>query len=210
MHRGTLAVLGLLLGCDSGGTEVQTDEGGTDATTDATTETASAPDSGASETGADSLAPSPCVDLDATLRAPSVDCLYGGHCPVGCAGGTASAYACDPGPGGVATYPAAFDPPSDLVDLIAYVPDAYPWEAGAYLSCAPLGCTRWSTADHVDGGSAWPGDPCAAGGAAAHVWACPTTPGILPSPAGCFNAGDRQRIGGADTGIPVNVLWCCP
>lgn len=103
-----------------------------------------------------------------------------------------------------------FNPPSNPVDLVTYQGSAYPWEAGAYVSCAALTCTRWATADHVDGGSAWPGDPCADGGVATQAWACPTTAGVIPSVAGCFNPGDLQSIGGAGTGIPVNVVWCCP
>jgi hypothetical protein len=211
LRRWTIAGVFLVLGCNSAGDQAQPTEGGAaDATADAT----SPPDDTgtAAEAQAEAAPVSTCLDIDASIPAPSVDCVYGGHCPVSCAGGTASAYACNAGPDGSATFPAVFNPPSDTVDVVAVLPPgAYPWEAGvAYLSCAPLTCTRWATADHVEGGSMWPGDPCADGGAATQAWACPTTPGVFPSPGGCFNPGDLQNIGGPGTGIPVNVVWCCP
>jgi len=207
MRRFATAGVLLALGCNSAGNQAQPGDGGpADATTDAPR-----PDDGAASEGeAEAATPSTCLDFDATLPSPSVDCVYGGHCPASCIGGTASAYACNTGPDGAATYPAVFNPPSDPVDIVTFQPGAYPWEAGAYVSCAPVSCTRWATADHVDGGSAWAADPCAEAGAATQAWACPTTPGVLPSPTGCLNPGDLQNIGGPDTGIPVNVVWCCP
>jgi hypothetical protein len=208
MRRWTTAGVLLALGCNSTGNQAQPGDGGL---ADATTDAMRPQDDGAPlEAHADAAIPSSCLDLDASLPAPSADCVYSGHCPVSCIGGTASAYACNAGPDGAATYPAAFNPPSDPVDIVAYQPGAYPWDAGAYVSCASLSCTRWATADHVNGGSAWPGDPCADGGAATEAWACPTTPGVLPPVAGCYNPGDLQTIGGPGTGIPVNVVWCCP
>jgi hypothetical protein len=199
-------------GCDSTGSQAAPgDAGPPDVTADAT-QAADAPSTDApSDARSDAPTPSTCLDIDAALPVASFDCVYGGHCPVSCSSGTASAYVCNGGPDGGATYPGVFDPPSDPVDIVATVPGAYPWEAGAaYLSCAPLMCTRWATADHVDGGSAWASDPCADGGAATQAWACPTTPGVLPAVSGCFNPGDLQNIGGSGTGLPVNVVWCCP
>ncbi len=207
MRRWTTAGVLLALGCNSSGNQAQpTDAGPADATADAT----SPGDAGAVEAQSEAAAPSTCLDLDASLPGPSVDCVYGGHCPVNCIQNTASAYACNAGPDGGATYPAAFNPPSDIVDIVAFQPGAYPWEGGAYVSCGSLSCVRWATADHVDGGSAWAADPCGDGGAATQAWACPTTPGVVPAVAGCFNPGDLQNIGGPGTGIPVNVVWCCP
>jgi hypothetical protein len=212
MRRLAIACGLLALGCNSTGSQALPIDGGPlDATTDATQPVESGPDDAAME--AEAAIPSTCLDIDATLPVASADCVYGGHCPVSCIGGTASAYACNAGPDGAATYPAVFNPPSDTVDIVGYLPGAYPWEAGAsgaYVSCAPLTCTRWATADHVDGGSAWASDPCAEAGAATQAWACPTTPGVLPTPAGCLNQGDLQNIGGPGTGIPVNIVWCCP
>ncbi|MGD0528837.1 MAG: hypothetical protein ABSE49_27110 [Polyangiaceae bacterium] len=197
------------LGCNSTGSAVPpADAGPPDVTTDATTPPG---DGGVTDAPSEAPTPSTCLDIDATLPVASFDCVYGGHCPVSCSGGTASAFLCNGGPDGAATYPGVFNPPSDPVDIVASQPGAYPWEAGAaYVSCAPLACTRWATADHVDGGSAWAGDPCADGGVATQAWACPMTPGILPTPSGCFNAGDLQIIGGPGTGLPANGVWCCP
>jgi hypothetical protein len=96
------------------------------------------------------------------------------------------------------------------------LPEAGPWDAGAYLSCAPQSCVRWSLADHVGGGSAWSSDPCAASDSdsgdptATEAWACPSYEGFQPPLSGCFNAGVGQQLGGPGTGIAVNVLWCCP
>jgi hypothetical protein len=207
MRRWITAGVLLALGCNSTGSQAQPSDGGP---ADATTDAAPPGDGATAEAQVDAGNPSTCLDIDATLPLPSLDCVFGGHCPFNCLGGTASAYACNAGPDGAATYPAVFNPPSDPVDLIAYQPGAYPWEAGAYVSCAALTCTRWATADHVDGGSAWAGDPCADGGTATEAWACPTTAGVIPPATGCFNPGDLQNIGGTGTGIPVNVVWCCP
>ena len=209
MRRWTIAGVLLSLGCNSSGSQAQPSDGGPDATTDAP---AGPGDGGASDAPPEGEAatPSTCLDTDATLPVASVDCVYGGHCPASCLGGTASAYACNAGPDGSATYPSVFDPPSDTVNIVTSLAGAYPWDAAAYLSCAALSCTRWATADHVDGGSAWAGDPSAEAGIATQAWACPTSPGVLPSPGGCTNPGDLQNIGGPGTGIPVNVVWCCP
>jgi hypothetical protein len=208
MRRWTIAGVLLALGCNSTGSQAQPSDGGPDATTDAPGLDDGGPDDATPE--AEAATPSTCLDLDASLPTPSVDCVYSGHCPVSCLGGTASAYACNAGPDGAATYPAVFDPPSDTVDIVATLPGAYPWDAGAFVSCAALSCTRWATGDHVDGGSAWASDPCAEAGAATQAWACPPTPGVLPPPTGCSNPGDLQNIGGPGTGIPVNAVWCCP
>jgi hypothetical protein len=211
LHRWTaaaaLSVL-LPLGCDSTGSEAApADAGAPDVTTDATPTS----DAATADAASEAPAPSTCLDIDAALPVASFDCVYSGHCPVSCSAGTASAFTCKGGPDGAATYPGVFNPPSDPVDIVGSQPGAYPWEAGAaYVSCAPLACTRWATADHVDGGSAWAGDPCADGGVATQAWACPITPGILPTLSGCFNAGDLQTIGGPGTGLPANGVWCCP
>jgi hypothetical protein len=155
--------------------------------------------------------PSPCADLEAGL-APSNDCLLLGQCPLGCAHGTASAYACAPDDAGNATYPSTFVPPADPVHAVEYVPGAGPWDGGAYVSCAPLACVRWSLADNGPAGSAWAADPCSNPDAAdaTQAWVCPSYQGFQPGMAGCFNAGAGQQIGGAGTGMVTNVVWCCP
>jgi hypothetical protein len=172
----------------------------------------------AGEAGDDSATPdagdestTPCVSAEAGA-APSDDCLLLGQCPLGCAHGTASAYACAPGDGGVGTYPSTFLPPADPVHVIEYLPGAGPWDAGAYVSCAPLACVRWSLADNGPSGSAWPGDPCSNPDAAnaTQAWVCPSYQGFQPDIAGCFNAGTGQQVGGAGTGMVTNVVWCCP
>jgi hypothetical protein len=223
MRPGYAAVLALLLGCNSGGTSAGATDGGTDATT-SSGDGGSAGDDAASDAPEEPMA-TPCIDLDASLPVPSSDCVYAGNCPAVCNMGTASAYLCVVGPDASLTYPAVFSPPPvDSVDIIGFEPDAYPWDTAAYLSCAALTCTRWATADHVDGGSAWPGDPCGPTDSGAEdgspadagpslttqAWACPTLPGLAPALAGCIAAGDLQRIGGPGTGIPVNAVWCCP
>jgi hypothetical protein len=140
--------------------------------------------------------------------------VYAGPCPASCSSGTASAYACNAGADGAATFPSVFSPPADVVDILSVLASAYPWDASAYLSCAALSCTRWATADHLDGGSEWAADPCA--GAATDAayaplaWACPLSPGVIPPEPGCVSAGDIQQIGGGDSGIPLNAVWCCP
>jgi hypothetical protein len=207
MRRWTAFLVVLAWGCNSTGSEAQPGDAAVDATFDAT----SGSDGGPLESGLEGSSDSaPCLDIDASLPSPSHDCVYEGHCPANCSSGTASAYFCNVGPDASASYPGNFSPPSDSVDIIAYQAVVYPWDAGAYLSCAPLSCTRWATADHLDGGSAWSADPCADSGTATQAWACPTAPGVLPTVAGCVNAGDLQRIGGPGTGIPVNIVWCCP
>jgi hypothetical protein len=157
-------------------------------------------------------ATSPCVAIEAGTLAPSEDCLLLGPCPVGCGHGTASAYACAPDNAGNATYPSAFLPPADPVHVIEYAPGAGPWDGGAYVSCAPLACVRWSLADNGPGGSAWAADPCSNPDAtnATEAWVCPSYQGFQPGMAGCFNAGAGQEIGGAGTGMVTNVVWCCP
>jgi hypothetical protein len=154
---------------------------------------------------------SPCANLEAGL-APSNDCLVLGQCPLGCARGTASAYACAPDDAGAATYPSTFVPPADPVHVVEYVPHAGPWGGGAYVSCAPLACVRWSLADHGPAGSAWAADPCSNADAAdaTEAWVCPSYQGFQPGMAGCFNAGAGQQIGGPRTGMVTNVVWCCP
>jgi hypothetical protein len=214
MRPGHAAVLVLLLGCNSSGTSASTTDAGMDATSSSSDGGNQAGD--ATTDAPEEPTPTPCIDLDARVLAPSSDCVYTGDCPAACSSGTASAYACAVGPEASVTYPAVFSPPPvDSVDIVAFEPTAYPWDAAAYVSCAALTCTRWATADHVDGGSAWPADPCAPGdagvtGATPQAWACPTLPGLAPSVAGCFAAGDLQRIGGTGTGIAVNAVWCCP
>jgi hypothetical protein len=207
--RRLLSLLFFAFGCNAAGTDTAPDDAGGDATVDATSET-SPTDGAPLESAVDASGAPPCIDLDAGTLIASVDCVYGGHCPASCSDGTASAYLCSARADAAPTYPAELAPPGDSVDVLAFQPDAYPWDAGAYLSCAALTCTRWATGDHVNGASAWSSDPCAEGGAATQAWACPTLPGVLPGAAGCFNAGDIQRIGGPGTGVPVNVVWCCP
>jgi hypothetical protein len=155
---------------------------------------------------------SPCTDLEGGTLAPSTDCLLVGQCSLGCVHGTATAYACAPDDAGNATFPSTFVPPADPVHVIEYVPGGGPWDGGAYVSCAPLACVRWSLADHGPTGSAWALDPCsnpdAAG--ATQAWACPDYQGFQPAMAGCFNSGAGQQVGGAGTPLMTNVVWCCP
>ncbi|HEY8089013.1 MAG TPA: hypothetical protein VIF09_14235 [Polyangiaceae bacterium] len=214
MRAWNIAVLVFVVGCTSGGTETAVDAGDGGGASDATTLDAISDDGGgpASDAGDDSEASGqpPCVAYGDAGRGPSDDCVYSGRCPFDCVGGTASAYACAAGPGPTAEYPSAFTLPAEIVHVVDFQPSAYPWDAAAFVSCAPLACVRWATADHVDGGSAWGGDPCSDGGAATEAWACPTLPGVQPAGIGCFNAGDSQRIGGPGTGVDENVVWCCP
>ncbi len=167
-------------------------------------------DSAAAQDAQDGTA-SACVGLEAGL-APSDDCLLLGQCPLGCGRGTAAAYACAPDDAGNATYPSAFLPPADPVNVVEYLPAAGPWDGGAYVSCAPLACVRWSLADNGPSGSAWAADPCSNPDAtnATQAWVCPSYQGFQPDVTGCFNAGLSQRIGGGGTGMVANVVWCCP
>jgi hypothetical protein len=168
-------------------------------------------DDSAAAPDAEEEATLPCVDTEGGA-APSDDCLLLGQCPLGCARGTATAYACAPGAGGGGTYPAAFVPVADPVHVIEYVPGAGPWDGGAFVSCAPLACVRWSLADNGPSGSAWPGNPCSDPDAAnaTEAWVCPAYQGFQPAMSGCFNAGSGQQVGGAGTGMVTNVVWCCP
>jgi hypothetical protein len=213
--RLTVALLAGLFACNSAGTQLVTDAGAVaDASVDVGIDAAAYDDGsrGAQDAGGDdSSALPPCTDLSFKASAASDDCVYAGRCPFDCSGGTASAYLCSPGPdASVPTFPSAFLVPVDPIDVVALLDAAYPWDAAAYQSCAALTCTRWATADHVDGGSAWPGDPCADGGAANQAWACPPSPGVVPAVGGCFAAGDMQAIGGPGTGIASDAVWCCP
>jgi hypothetical protein len=197
--------------CDSGGSAVATAEAGADAGADTGDLSDDGPSTLDASDASDALPP--CLDLDAGLASKSDDCVYAGRCPFDCLSSTASAYACLAAPDGAATYPSVFEPPADLVDIVATIPSAYPWDAGAYVTCGGLTCTRWATADHVDGGSAWSGDPCAPTADAAlppFAWACPASPGVVPPLSGCVSAGDLQAIGGGDSGLPVDSVWCCP
>lgn len=215
MRRRNLSVVLLVLGCNSGGSQALPRDASVEGASDATTTGDGSPEP--EDAGADGFEASgapPCLPIDASLPQPSNDCVYAGRCPASCNAGTASAYVCNAGAEGGATYPAVFNPPADTVNILGTIPSAYPWDATAYLSCAGLTCTRWATADHVNGGSAWSADPCAEAGTEAgpttEAWACPTSPGVLPPPAGCVAAGDLQDIGGGDSGIPVDTVWCCP
>jgi len=213
MRGWAIGVTVFLLGCDTTGTAgPASDASATDAPADSTAPQGDDAASSAADAGDAADAPSlpPCTDIDAGTPVQSDDCVYAGPCPQDCAMSTASAYACAAGDGGAATYPSTFSLPADPVDVVALQAAAYPWDAGAYVSCAPLACVRWATADHVEGGSAWPSDPCAIGDAAVLAWACPASPGVMPPLAGCFNAGDGQQIGGVGTPVPANAVWCCP
>jgi hypothetical protein len=194
-------------GCNSSQPSSTNDSG--PPSVDATT--AEAGDDSATAPDAEEEATTPCVDTEGGAT-PSDDCLLLGQCPLGCVHGTASAYACAPGDSGAGTYPSTFVPPADPVHVIEYVPGAGPWDAGAYVSCAPLACVRWSLADNGASGSAWPGDPCSDPDAAdaTQAWVCPAYQGFQPEGPGCFNAGPSQQVGGAGTGMMTNVVWCCP
>ena len=200
----------LLLACNSSGTQAGPADGAVDATSAQEAATSldyeAGDDGGSQDTGAP-----PCISVDASLAYASSACVYTGTCPLPCSTGTASGYACLAGPDASASYPATFHPPADTVEIVSFQSAAYPWDAAAYVSCAGLACTRWSTGDHVDGGSEWPSDPCSDdGGPATEAWTCPTVPGVVPPVTGCFSAGDLQRIGGPGTGLAVNAVWCCP
>lgn len=212
MRSWLLLALSLVAGCSSNGSQVQT---GTDSGTDATTGDAEADvtDGGQTGTEAQADAPPACSTLTVNAPAASNDCIYLGSCPENCIMGTASGYACRagsvPAPDGGA-YPSTFDTPLGIVSIIGTEDAGYPWDASAYVVCAPLACVRWSTADHLEGGSAWPSDPCGTVDAGPYAWVCPPFPGVLPSTdAGCASAGDMNDIGGAGAGVPSQTVWCC-
>jgi hypothetical protein len=197
----------LLGACNSSGSQPQP---GNDSGADATTGDASGDATDAAE---ELEAEPPCLPLTAGNPSPSLDCIYAGACPSACGMGTQSAYACNaasvalPDAG---TYPSAFEVPAGIVTIVGFEPTAYPWDAGAFVSCAPLTCVRWATADHVDGGSAWAADPCGMPDASPLAWVCPPFPGVIPPiDAGCTNAGDMNVIGGQGTGVPTQAVWCC-
>jgi hypothetical protein len=209
-----LAVVAATAGCNSSQPARSSDGGspGSDATLpEGGDDAGEAGDDAAVASDTGDEAPVPCTDTEGGT-APSDDCLLLGQCPLGCAHGTASAYACAPGDGGGGTYPSVFLPIADPVHVIEYVPGAGPWDAGAYVSCAPLACVRWSLADNGPSGSTWPADPCSDPDAASATlaWVCPAYQGFQPDVAGCFNAGPSQQVGGAGTGMMTNVVWCCP
>jgi hypothetical protein len=166
-------------------------------------------DSGATDAGIDTSAP--CIDHEGGA-APSDNCLFLGQCPVGCVMGTASAYACAAYDPTIGTFPSSFRLMADPVHVIGYLPEAGPWDGGAYVSCAPQACVRWALADEVEGGSSWPSNPCSNPDAddATQAWVCPSYEGFRPPGDGCFNAGAGQELGGGSTGMAVNVVWCCP
>jgi hypothetical protein len=202
----TLALL--LVGCNSRGTQVQqsSDAGG-----DATIGDAGGDAEDANEEQADAGAP--CTPIVPGNPVPSMDCVFAGSCPIDCLQGTAGAYVCNadtvaPDSG---AYPSEFQAPTGIVTVVGFDTAAYPWDAGAWVSCGPLACVRWATADHVDGGSAWPADPCDNDAGEPLAWVCPPSSGVLPPPdAGCTNAGDMNIIGGGEAGVPANTVWCCP
>ena len=168
-------------GCSSSGTQASSVEAGLDATSpgdDASSE-------GGVDGGEDADAEPMCTPLQAPERLPSRDCVFAGSCPQDCSSGAASAYACIPlapiGDAAVApAYPAVFTAPIGIVNVVALDTTAYPWDAAAFISCAPLSCVRWSFGDHVDGTSAWAGDPCSDGGSATEAWSCPLFAGLTP------------------------------
>jgi hypothetical protein len=207
MRTWALGAACLLVACNSTGSKAQP---GNDSGVDATTGDASEDATDAAE---ELEAEPPCLPLTAGNPSPSADCIYAGACPLACGMGTQSAYACNaasvPIPDAGA-YPSAFEVPVGIVTVVGYDPSAYPWEAGAFVSCAPLTCVRWATADHVDGGSTWPTDPCGTPDAAPFAWVCPPFPGVIPAAdAGCTNAGGMNDIGGQGTGVPAQAVWCC-
>jgi hypothetical protein len=207
------ALLAVLAGCDPQGTSAR--PSGEDAGDDATTN-----DEGGDEESGDAFpidagAPAQplCTDYGAEGgNASSDDCIRIGRCPQDCLSGTASAYACAAADPAIGAYPSVFRQPGDPVTIIGYEPSAYPWDAGAFVGCAAEACVRWSLADHVEGGSQWPSDPCSEGDGspATQAWLCPPYQGFAPPQAGCFNGGPGQQIGGTAWGIDPNVVWCCP
>ena len=203
------ALVLLASACNAQGTVAAAPDAAPDATADGGLPPVSGDDGATEADVADGGLP-PCIELDLTVLGNTEDCVYAGACPEDCASSTASAYLCAPIPGFVdaaVTYPSVFAS-ATFVSVIAQVDAAYPWDALAYESCGPLSCVRWASADHLDGGSAWPGDPCADAGDASAAWACPPQPGVVPPPAGCSAAG--QSVGGGDAGIVASAVWCCP
>jgi hypothetical protein len=206
-----LAVLAPAFGCSSTGTQATAVEAGLDATS-----SNDASSDGGEDAGEDADATLPtCVPLVAAQLLPSNDCVFAGTCEESCSMGASSAYYCAPVPpiGDAAlspTYPSVFTAPIGIVNVIANDPSAYPWEAGAFVSCAPVSCVRWSLADHVGGPSVWPGDPCSDAGDDLEAWTCPSFAGVQPPAAGCFDTGGLGAIGGPGTGVPPQNVWCCP
>jgi hypothetical protein len=180
--------------------------GGEDAAVEATT--GPLPDASADSSRGSTFDAPPCLDYPGQ-RGPSTDCLFLGACPLGCAAGTASAYWCAAGDASLAFYPSVFTVPAGVVEVVALEDASDPWDARAFVSCGPLACVRWSLADHLDGGSAWSGDPCGDAGDAVEAWACPASPGVLPPPPGCLPSGDALG-GDAGSPLPLNQIWCCP
>jgi len=207
MRARLVTTLALLVGCNSSGTQAQQSS---DAGADSTLGDAGGDAEDASE---EADAGPPCMSIVQGNPIPSLDCVFAGSCPSDCAQGTAGAYACNaasvaPDAGG---YPSAFQAPSGIVSVVGFENTSYPWDAAAWVSCGPLTCVRWATADHIDGGSAWPTDPCANDAGEPLAWVCPPAPGVLPPmDAGCSSAGDMNVIGGGEAGVPVNTVWCCP
>jgi hypothetical protein len=213
MRAWKLALTVLAFGCSSTGTQTSPVEAGLDATTGDATEEGGLDGGDDGEAGDAGVLP--CTPLVAAQLAPSEDCVFAGPCPEDCTLGTASAYACvltapmaDAAPS--PEYPSVFTAPIGIVNVVASETSAYPWDASAFVSCGPLACVRWATADHIGGTSAWPGDPCADGGMATLAWSCPTSPGVVPPVAGCFATGALGEIGGPGTGAPAQNVWCCP
>lgn len=207
--RGRLVSLLMLLpACNTSGTQA---EPPSEAGTDATMGDASGDAEDASEDAGDAIAP--CVSIVAANPVPSQDCFFGGSCPADCAGGTAAAYLCSVASVAVdaGLYPSAFQAPTGIVSIVGFETASYPWDAAAWVSCGPLACVRWATADHVNGSSSWPSDPCAGDGGGPLAWVCPPYAGVQPpTDAGCINAGDMNVVGGGEAGTPPNTIWCCP
>lgn len=212
MRAWKLALAVLALGCSQAGTQALPVEAGLDATTpgdDASGE-------GGSDGGEEAEAEPMCTPLAAPEILPSQDCVFAGNCPEACSLGASAAYACIPlAPIGdaavVPAYPGTFTAPIGIVNVIALEPGGYPWgDAAAFVSCGPLSCVRWTFGDHVDGSSAWVGDPCGDGGNDTEAWSCPLFAGLAPPVSGCFDTGGLGAIGGADTGVPAQNVWCCP
>jgi hypothetical protein len=211
MRARAAALLLLACSCNAAGSVASPADAGPDATTDSALPPTDDDGGGAPAADAADGGLPPCVDYGSTVLGYTDDCVYAGRCPQDCENGTASAYLCSPIAGFVdaaVTYPSVFSTGGGaFVNVVAAVDAAYPWDAMAYESCGPLSCVRWTTADHLDGGSAWSGDPCADAGDASQAWACPPQPGVIPPASGC-TAG-AGGVGGSGTGIAANTVWCC-